>query len=51
MGEDFDTRNFIILVHLSRMGYSPDEARKIAADLESGRIESLDDVKEKHDDK
>jgi hypothetical protein len=52
MGEDFDSRNWIILVHLIRIGYSPKEARKITADLESGKIENMDGIKpkEKHDD-
>jgi hypothetical protein len=47
MGEDFESRNWLILVRLGRMGYTNEEAERICHDLEEGKIKSLKDIKPK----
>lgn len=43
---DFESRNWLFLVRLSRMGYSPKEAKQIMRDIESGKLK-FKDVKTK----
>ena len=37
--EDFDSRNWLILSRLSKMGFDPEDARKIARAIEKGGID------------
>ncbi len=38
IGLDFDSRNWLLLARLSKMGFEPDDARKVARALEKGTI-------------
>lgn len=39
LGTDFDSRNWLQLLRLSKMGYAPDEAREMMARVEDGSLE------------
>ena len=43
---DFESRNWLALVRLSRMGYSPKEAKQIMRDIEAGKL-AFKDVRKK----
>jgi hypothetical protein len=48
--KDFVSRNWLFLTRLSRMGYSPDEAKQIMRKIEAGKI-SFKDLIEKSQEK
>lgn len=41
---DFESRNWLLLVKLSKLGYSAKEAKRLAKKIETGRM-SLRDLK------
>lgn len=46
IGVDFEGRNWLTLVRLARLGYSPKEAKRIMRKIEAGKM-TLRDVKKK----
>jgi len=46
IGADFEGRNWLTLVRLARLGYSPKEAKQIMRKIEAGKM-TLRDVKKK----
>ena len=48
--KDFVSRNWLFLTRLARMGYSPEEAKRIMRDIEAGKI-SFKDLIEKSQEK
>ena len=44
IGVDFLGRNWLILVRLARLGYSPSRAKRLARSMENGHL-SLRDLK------
>lgn len=42
---DFVSRNWLFLTRLARMGFTPEEAKRIMRDIEAGRM-SFRDLKE-----
>jgi len=48
--KDFESRNWLLLSRLARMGYNPKEAKSITRDIEAGKI-SFRDLIEKTQEK
>ena len=40
--KDFESRNWLLLTRLARMGYNPEEAKSITRDIEAGKINFRD---------
>jgi hypothetical protein len=39
---DFESRNWLYLARLARMGYPPEEAKRIMRDIEAGKMSFRD---------